>query len=391
MNNAEHESPCLAELAAAAPLNRQRGLGTSGEPGRGAGCFAGLPKPPHPKYQPFLTPACVPTKPRGHLREMQLPAPQSILLTAAKPQSELLRAHWRKVRLGSGPRGNPGTGGLCAAPSPCPAPSRLAGWALHPSGSPLRWVLGRGLRPEPSPRSPRGWAQGCAQTCGKWIVAGSCRVITLNKSLSMRSAANCHPGQPAAEWGQAGGGRGTGCAPTADSLKMSRGNGDGSVPEQPRQDCAARAAGGEPRGCFCPQHPLLTRGLAVCSPQEPAGTPVPAPPKRFFPPQTASQKAGGEPDSHPILSLEAEADLGPPSCPLPQFPHAWGRHLVALGRVTRCIRGVGGCSPALPRAPSAPARQGQAQDHVEPTASRSCSRAGPGSEAGERSVFLTAR
>lgn len=36
MNNAEHESPCLAELAAAAPLNRQRGLGTSGEPGRGA-------------------------------------------------------------------------------------------------------------------------------------------------------------------------------------------------------------------------------------------------------------------------------------------------------------------------------------------------------------------
>lgn len=65
--------------------------------------------------------------------------------------------------------------------------------------------------------------------------------------------------------------------------------------------------------------------------------------------------------------------------------------LVALSQVTRCIHGVGGCSPALPRVPSALARQGQAQDHVEPITSRSCSRAGPGSEAGERSVFLTAR
>lgn len=146
MNNAEHESPCLAELAAAAPLNRQRGLGTSGEPGRGAGCFAGLPKPPHPKYQPFLTPACVPTKPRGHLREMQLPAPQSILLTAAKPQSELLRAHWRKVRLGSGPRGNPGMGG------PAQPPPR----AQHPAGWP------GGLCTPPALPSAGFWAGGCA-------------------------------------------------------------------------------------------------------------------------------------------------------------------------------------------------------------------------------------
>lgn len=186
-----------------------------------------------------------------------------------------------------------------------------------------------GCAPSHRRAPPGGQAQGCAQTCGKWIVAGSCRVITLNKSLSMRSAANCHPEQPAAERGQAGGW--TGCAPTADSLKMSRGNGDGSVPEQPRQDCAARDVRGEPRGCFCPHHPLVTQGFTACSPQEPAGTPVPDPPKRFFPPQTASQKAGGEPDAHPILSMEAEADLGPPPCPLPQFPNVWGQPAPAFG------------------------------------------------------------
>lgn len=299
MNNAEHESPCLVELAAAALLNPQRGLGTSGELGRGAGCFAGPPETPHPKYQPFLTPACVPTKPRGHLREMQLRAPQSILLTAAKPQSELFRAHWQKVRLGSGPRGNLGMGGSAQPP---PRAQHPAGWPCCRVGSaPLRFSpllgFGQGGAPRAIPAFPRGRAQRCAQTCGKWIVAGSCRVITLDKSLSMRSAANCHPAQRAADWGQAG--RGTGCAPTADSLKRSRGNGDGSVLEQSRQDCAARAGGGEPRGCFCPQHPLLTRGFTACSPREPAGNPVPDPPKCFFLPQTASQKAGGEPRRAP--------------------------------------------------------------------------------------------
>lgn len=137
--------------------------GTGHKRGAGEGSFAGLPKPPHPKYQPFLTPACVPTKPQGHLREMQLPAPQSILLTAAKPQSELLRAHWRKVRLGAGPRGNPGTGGSAQPPPHALHPAGCPGGLRAPPALPSAGFLGRGLRPEPSPRSPRGPGAGmCA-------------------------------------------------------------------------------------------------------------------------------------------------------------------------------------------------------------------------------------
>lgn len=73
--------------------------------------------------------------------------------------------------------------------------------------------------------------------------------------------------------------------------------------------------------------------------------------------------------------------------------HGAGQHqqLVALSWVTWCIRGDGGCSPALPRVPSTLVRHGEAQDHAEPITCSLCSRAGPGSEAGERSVFLTAR
>lgn len=48
-------------------------------------------------------------------------------------------------------------------------------------------------------------------------------------------------------------------------------------------------------------------------------------------PKQPHKRQAESPGVRPGLSLEEEADLGPPRCPLPQFPHAWGRPAPAAG------------------------------------------------------------
>lgn len=180
MNNTEHR------LLGRSPVPGGAGCHSAAEPAQwvqagtraaGYGALRGsqsLLSPPPPNHQPFAPQLVFPQSLRGHFREMSSPAPQSILLAATKPQSELLRARGQKSLVGIRT-----WGGTSRQEGPCPAPhhaeptghtglAAIASLALpcSPPGfwllpGPAGWGAALGVTtPRVSPRVTPGRARG---------------------------------------------------------------------------------------------------------------------------------------------------------------------------------------------------------------------------------------